>query len=72
MPLMLIQMTSLKSKSPLIVLFVLSMFIASCGKGQSLIENKAPDFTLNMIDGGQIGLTELTGKPLILYFFASW
>ena len=65
-------MTSAKSKNPIILLFVLLMFITSCGKGQSLVGNKAPDFTLNMIDGGQIGLTELTGKPLILYFFASW
>lgn len=65
-------MTRLKSKSPLFLLFFLLIFLFSCGKGQSLIENKAPDFTLNMIDGGQIGLTELTGKPLILYFFASW
>ena len=65
-------MPKLKYKSTLILIFLLLMFIASCGKGQSLIENKAHDFTLNMIDGGQIGLTELSGKPLILYFFASW
>ncbi len=65
-------MPKLKSKSTLILIFLLLMFISSCGKGGSLVENKAPDFTLNMIDGGQIGLTELSGKPLILYFFASW
>ena len=65
-------MPKLKSKSPLVIIFLLLMFMSSCGKGQSLVGNKAPDFTLNMIDGGQIGLTELSGKPLILYFFASW
>ena len=65
-------MTKLKSTSPLIIIFLLLMALSSCGKGQSLVGNKASDFTLNMIDGGQIGLTELSGKPLILYFFASW
>jgi len=65
-------MTRLKSKSFLFLAFILLAFLSSCGKGQSLIGNKAPDFTLNMIDGGQLGLTELSGKPLILYFFASW
>lgn len=65
-------MPRLKYKSLLLLIFFLLIFISSCGKGESLIENKAPDFTLNMIDGGQIGLTELSGKPLILYFFASW
>lgn len=65
-------MHSLKSKSPLILIFFLLICLPSCGKGESLIGNKAPDFTLNMIEGGQIGLTELIGKPLILYFFASW
>ncbi len=65
-------MPKLQLKSYIIFIFFSLMFITSCGKGQSLVGNKAPDFTLNMIDGGQIGLTELSGKPLILYFFASW
>lgn len=65
-------MTRLKSRGPIFLLFFLLTFLFSCGKGQSLIDNKAPDFTLNMIESGQIGLTELSGKPLILYFFASW
>ena len=65
-------MLKLKLTSLPIIIFLLLVFISACGKGQSLLENKAPDFTLNMIDGGQIGLTELSGKPLILYFFASW
>ncbi len=65
-------MPKLKLKRHLLLILFPLMLITSCGKGQSLIGNKAPDFTLNMIDGGQIGLTELSGKPLILYFFASW
>ncbi len=65
-------MLNLQLKSHLLFILFSLMFITSCGKGQSLVGNKAPDFTLNMIDGGQIGLTELSGKPLILYFFASW
>lgn len=48
------------------------MLVLSCGKGESIISRPAPDFTLDLLEGGQIGLTELRGKPLILYFFASW
>ena len=65
-------MTRFKSSAPLLRLLFLLIFLTSCGKGQSLINNKAPDFKLNMIEGGQIGFNELSGKPLILYFFASW
>ena len=65
-------MLKLKLAPPFIIISLLLVFISACGKGQSIVGNKAPDFTLNMIDGGQIGLTELSGKPLILYFFASW
>ena len=51
----------------------LAVFLVSCGKaGPPIVGNPAPDFTLNLLDGGQLGLTELKGKPLILYFFASW
>jgi hypothetical protein len=32
---------------------------------------KAPDFTLDLIKGGQIGLKDLAGKPFVLAFFMS-
>jgi peroxiredoxin len=32
---------------------------------------KAPDFTLDLIKGGQIGLKDLVGKPFVLAFFMS-
>ena len=65
-------MFKLQLKSHLLFMFFSLMFITSCGKGQALVGNSAPDFTIDIIDGGQIGISELRGKPLILYFFASW
>lgn len=32
----------------------------------------APDFTLQLFDGGQISLSELRGRPVIINFWASW
>ena len=32
----------------------------------------APDFTLDLLDGGQLSLSELRGHPIVLNFWASW
>ncbi len=32
----------------------------------------APDFTLQLFDGGQISLAELRGRPVVINFWASW
>ena len=32
----------------------------------------APDFTLDLLDGGQLSLSELRGHPVVLNFWASW
>ena len=37
----------------------------------SQVGDKAPDFTLSTLDGGQITLSELKGKPVILVFWTT-
>ncbi len=32
----------------------------------------APDFTVEMLDGGKVTLSELQGKPTLLIFWATW
>jgi len=54
------------------LLFFIVILLAGCGSGSKLIDKPAPEFSLDLLEGGQIGLTDLKGKPLILYFFASW
>ncbi len=36
------------------------------------IGNTVPDISITTIDGENIHLSQLTGKPTIVYFFASW
>lgn len=55
-----------------VFMVLLMAILVSCGKGEPIIGKDAPPFRLDLIDGGQIGITELRGKPVILYFFASW
>jgi peroxiredoxin len=32
----------------------------------------APDFTLDLLDGGKLTLSELRGQPVVMNFWASW
>ena len=34
--------------------------------------DKAPDFTVEMLDGRNVTLSELQGKPVLLIFWATW
>ncbi|HVT28390.1 MAG TPA: TlpA disulfide reductase family protein [Lacipirellulaceae bacterium] len=42
------------------------------GAGSMLIGKPAPDFTLDLLDGGHFKLSEKKGKVVILDFWASW
>ena len=33
---------------------------------------KAPDFTLTDLEGNKVSLNSYRGKPLLLYFWATW
>jgi len=55
-----------------IIIPLLLVVLFSCGKGDSIVGKEAPPFKLELLERGQIGITDLKGKPVILYFFASW
>jgi len=63
---------SLILRTKYLLLPLLLVFLVSCGKGGALLEKEAPPFKLDLLEGGQIGITDLKGKPVIIYFFASW
>lgn len=63
---------SVNLKKKYLLLPFLILFLFSCGKGETIIGKEAPSFKLDLLEGGQIGITDLKGKPVILYFFASW
>ncbi len=41
-------------------------------KPSPLVGSEAPEFTLNLFDGGQLKLSDLRGKAVLLNFWASW
>jgi cytochrome c biogenesis protein CcmG/thiol:disulfide interchange protein DsbE len=55
----------------LIVLASLVYGLMARGPGP-LMEGPAPDFTLNLFDGGQLSLSELRGQVVVVNFWASW
>jgi peroxiredoxin len=44
----------------------------SFGIVKSLVERKAPSFSLKTLDGNQVVLDDLKGKPILLKFWATW
>ena len=36
------------------------------------VDQRAPDWTLPRTDGGTLTLRSLAGKPVLLFFWASW
>ncbi len=54
-------------------IFLLCFVFSLLSCGQIEIEGKeAPQFTVSKIDGGEISLSEMKGKPVMLYWFAGW
>lgn len=52
---------------------VLTLLIVSCSTNTvDLIGKQAPEFTLQTFGGETIEPGALKGKPVLLYFFASW
>ena len=40
--------------------------------GITRVQQPAPDFTLALFDGSELSLSELSGRPVVLNFWASW
>jgi cytochrome c biogenesis protein CcmG/thiol:disulfide interchange protein DsbE len=40
--------------------------------GSGLVDKEAPDFTLNLFDGGTFTLSENRGQPVVMNIWASW
>lgn len=56
-----------------LILLALPIAVAMAGcRGKEVIGAPAVDFTLEGINGGQVTYSELKGRPVLLYFFASW
>jgi thiol-disulfide isomerase/thioredoxin len=70
--------TSRKSKS--ITMYVLFLIAFAAAVSSNSIKyaysdnnvNKAPDFDLKTLDGKQVTLESFKGKPVILWFMATW
>lgn len=55
------------------VFLAATLFLGACSQTSALeIGDKAPDFSLQDIDGNTASLSDFKGKVVILNFFASW
>lgn len=53
-------------------IFLLIISAIFAWKKQGMREGEAPDFTRQTLSGEQLRLDDLRGKPVLLYFWASW
>jgi cytochrome c biogenesis protein CcmG, thiol:disulfide interchange protein DsbE len=42
------------------------------GPGDQVLGQRAPDLVVQSLDGGQVRLSDLRGRPVVLNFWASW
>jgi peroxiredoxin len=70
--LVLFMITSLTAKGQSSASSQTSSACDSFGVVKSLVERKAPSFCLKTLDGNQVLLNDLKGKPILLKFWASW
>ena len=71
-----------RTANHIVVFIVILVFIILLGysifgkrgapKPSPLIGKEAPDFTLNLYDGGELTLSDLKGKTVLVNFWASW
>jgi cytochrome c biogenesis protein CcmG/thiol:disulfide interchange protein DsbE len=48
------------------------LFKKDPGSGPTRLSRPAPDFTVNLFDGGAFTLSQNRGKPVVVNFWASW
>lgn len=56
----------------LALMAVLALALAEAGRGRPKVGDEAPDFTLEILDGDLITLSDLRGKVVLVNFWASW
>lgn len=60
-------------KKLLLTFFSLLILVAvGCKGGKQVVGLPAPEFSATSLDGQEIKLAGLKGKPVLLYYFASW
>src|SRR5690242_21920111 len=53
--------------------FILVLLLTACGSAQpEFVAFQAPDFTLNDLQGNEVKLSQLRGKPVLINFWATW
>ncbi len=66
-------MPGFKPRSLLLVFLAFGLvLIQGCSKGEPGAKEIAPDFELELFDGGDFRLADQNGKPVVINFFASW
>ena len=56
----------------LVAVLLSTGFLASCGIKGAIEGDSAPNFKLKNLDGQDVSLSDLRGKPVIINFWATW
>ncbi len=66
-------MSGIRPNSLLLILLVAGLLlIQGCNEGPPSVQEVAPNFKLELFNGGDFKLTDQRGKPVVINFFASW
>ena len=56
----------------IVLLGIVFLLNAGCSEDASTVRQPAPDFVLELLDGGDFRLSDHAGAPVMINFFASW
>jgi peroxiredoxin len=62
----------MKDKQALVIWGIFLLLNGGCSEERTTVRQPAPDFAIELLDGGNFRLSDHKGTPVLINFFASW